>query len=136
MKGRFVLCWVVPKEPEDAGSLAWIMVMHRDRGWEFPGGWIEPGERSEEAALRELYEETGLLGTATHLEPDFMEGGDLVRIEVNDRPAPMGWESPDAKISEVGWCLEVPELRSWDKTEIAGVLNHDWSDSEPLGSNS
>ncbi|MFB6490081.1 MAG: NUDIX hydrolase [Thermoproteus sp. AZ2] len=30
--------------------------------WSIPGGMIEPGEAPEEAALRELEEETGLLG--------------------------------------------------------------------------
>lgn len=38
----------------------WILVRHRDRQtWEIPGGHIEPGELPENAARRELYEETG-----------------------------------------------------------------------------
>ena len=40
----------------------WIFVRHRKRvTWEIPGGHIEPGESSGEAAARELMEETGAL---------------------------------------------------------------------------
>jgi 8-oxo-dGTP diphosphatase len=38
----------------------WIFVRHQNRTtWEIPGGHIEPGESSDEAASRELNEETG-----------------------------------------------------------------------------
>ncbi|AVX03774.1 8-oxo-dGTP diphosphatase [Maritalea myrionectae] len=30
------------------------------RGWQFPGGGVEPGETALEAAMRETFEETGL----------------------------------------------------------------------------
>jgi 8-oxo-dGTP diphosphatase len=40
----------------------WIFVRHNDRTtFEIPGGHIEPGETSYEAACRELIEETGAL---------------------------------------------------------------------------
>jgi 8-oxo-dGTP diphosphatase len=37
----------------------WLLTQHKDRGIEFPGGKVEAGETPEEAAHREVYEETG-----------------------------------------------------------------------------
>lgn len=38
----------------------WLLVKHKDRNtWEIPGGHIEENETADEAAKRELYEETG-----------------------------------------------------------------------------
>lgn len=38
-----------------------LMIRHRDRGWELPGGKIEPNEGPVHCALREFKEETGHL---------------------------------------------------------------------------
>ena len=45
-------CVLVARRPEG---------VHLAGYWEFPGGKIAPGERPDEAALRELREETGLI---------------------------------------------------------------------------
>lgn len=37
----------------------WLLTDHPKRGFEFPGGKVEPGESLAEAAVREVYEETG-----------------------------------------------------------------------------
>lgn len=39
----------------------WLLTKHKRRGWEFPGGKREPGETLEEAAIREVEEETGAI---------------------------------------------------------------------------
>lgn len=43
----------------DRGSLALVRT-HRGKGWTFPKGHVEGGESDEEAARREIEEETGL----------------------------------------------------------------------------
>lgn len=41
----------------------WVLTKHKERGWEFPGGKRESGESLDEAAHREVYEETGAILT-------------------------------------------------------------------------
>ncbi|WP_062309259.1 NUDIX domain-containing protein [Alicyclobacillus sendaiensis] len=38
-----------------------VWVRHHERGWELPGGKVEPGEAPDAAARREAFEEAGVL---------------------------------------------------------------------------
>ena len=125
----FVLCWTYSSGGEEFGN-PWVMVLHNERGWELPGGNINEDEEWDVAALRELYEETGLLGTAVSYDQDIIEGGVVVLIEVDVPPFPEPWESDDPSIKEVGWCIEVPTRLAWEEQEITRVKNHDWNTSK------
>ena len=133
MGDGFVVIWAIPDSNSKDGG-CWVMVRHKDRGWELPGGAIHEGEGADVAALRELYEETGLLGIAKAVESKIVEGGYVVLVTVAESPLPDAWPSSDDSIEEVGWCMEVPEKLAWDEEEIERILNHDWSASISLES--
>ena len=128
---EFVVVWAVPVGGDED---CWLMVRHSQRGWELPGGRIRNGEEADEAALRELYEETGTLGTAKALEMDLIGQGCVVLVHISEGPTPEPWTSKDESIEEVGWCLEAPENSAWGKAEIDTIKAHDWSTSISLGS--
>ena len=126
----FVVVLTLPMDIDDT----WIMVKNKSRGWEFPGGKLETGELPEEAALRELYEETGILGTAKAVEGDLILGGYVVLVRVEREVSPDPWISSDDSIEEVGWCLQIPESSAWVREEIQSVIDHDWRASRSLES--
>ena len=101
----WVVVWAIPKNEIDIPC--WLMVKHVERGWELPGGKQLESEGNDVTALRELYEETGLLGVAVSEDDSIIKGGVVVLVEINEEPEPYGWDSEDEKIIEVGWCVEL-----------------------------
>lgn len=89
----------------------WIFVRHREREtWEIPGGHIEPGETPDEAATRELKEETGAIdftilpGAAYAVEKDEIQTfGWLYFAEIQK----LG-KLPDSEIAEITLLDQLP----------------------------
>ena len=87
--------------------------------WIFPKGHIEPGESSQEAAIRELSEEAGVLGDI--VEPlgalEFQDSSNTVRVEYylcrfreqidSGEGREMQWCSPERAIA----LLPFPDMR-------------------------
>lgn len=82
--------------------------------WNFPGGEVEDGETEQEAALRELEEETGMEGEILQSGETFISEGELglwkiypflvetgnAEVEINHEHSEYRWIGPD-EIEEV-----------------------------------
>lgn len=80
----------------------------KDRGWDIPGGHVEPGETPVEAALRELYEETG-----ASVDTPEMLGYELIRL--HHKPERYKYPYPDSYM--VFFSARIAKLDEFESTE-------------------
>jgi len=108
-----------------------IAVVHRPRydDWSLPKGKLDAGESFEDAALREVQEETGLVcSLAEELAPteyrDRKDRPKIVRYWRMDMVEDPGFE-PNDEVDELRWMTpaEAVELVSYDhdKTLLSGL---------------
>jgi 8-oxo-dGTP diphosphatase len=92
-----------------------VLLVHHTYGrlnWEIPGGLVEAGESPDEGALRELVEETGLVGSIVRLTGAYFEPahdfGPMQHFVFRCNPDPTAEPRPTSpEISEVGyWPIE------------------------------
>lgn len=89
----------------------WIFVKHRERQtWEMPAGHIEEGEDPDRAAVRELYEEAGVVKSTLRIVSDYsvkeenkLGYGRLYFAEVKELE-PL----PDHEIQEIRLSVSLP----------------------------
>lgn len=68
-KRQVVAGFVVYRKTTD--GIKFLLLYRRGNYWNFPKGHFEPGERSIDAALRELEEETGIKKSELRIIPNF-----------------------------------------------------------------
>jgi ADP-ribose pyrophosphatase YjhB (NUDIX family) len=80
--------------------------------WSFPAGFVERGERVEDAAIREAREEAGLDITLGPLLGLFSATGETVVLAVYLAHAPAGEPAAQDDLTTVGWFAPdaLPEL--------------------------
>lgn len=89
------------------GSKEFLMVDHKSRGWELPGGKIEAGEGPVHCALREFREETGhLLGSPRFVVKLHKPNGTCYVF--TGGLGPKVEESDDASVGAMKWFKRLP----------------------------
>lgn len=119
----FVLAWVTVRDGQplpigQGGSV--LFVQHPTRGWEIPGGHLEEGESPEEAMIRELREETGLVGEIQRWNKTYYPKGWVAHMIVDSTPT-NAWSVEDSNVIEVRWWEEVPPLIEWTEQEFVDL---------------
>ncbi len=98
----------------------WIFVRHRARqSWEMPAGHIEPGEGPDRAAVRELYEEAGVVNSSLSVISDYSvsdgkksASGRLYYADVKELE-PL----PDHEIAEIKLSVELPAQLTYPEVQ-------------------
>ena len=109
-----------------------LLCLHRDKNiWVTPGGIIEPGEQPADAAVRETWEETGLLVEITGILGVYGGSDLLIDYANGDRAAYIGTIfhgrivggslSPDGD--------EIFDARYFTQEELARVDHSKWLDT-------
>lgn len=100
-----------------------VLVRHRERAWEFPGGKAEPGESIEATARREAREEAGAELGEVHVAGHYVlaSGHTTVVTHAQVRrlhPLPTGFETDAVR----AFPALPEELLSWDDGIYAHLL--------------
>ncbi len=98
----------------------WIFVRHREReSWEMPAGHIEAGEDPDRAAVRELFEEAGVVKSSLTVISDYCvtDGGKsaygrFYYADVKELEA-----LPEHEIEEIKLCSELPSHLTYPEVQ-------------------
>lgn len=123
-------CGVIPLFKKEDGSICVCIVRHAAGHWSFPKGHAEGDETPEQAALRELREETGITeitleeGRTLTERYTFERGGEEVDKYTTYFIGYVGSTSPGAVRTHTE---EIPEMRWVSVAEADSLLTYELS---------
>lgn len=91
----------------DNGTREFLMVKHKKRGWELPGGKVEANEGPVHCALREFREETGHLLSSPRFVVKIPKPNGLCYVFTGGLGAKVS-EPADASVGEMRWFRRLP----------------------------
>ena len=101
-----------------------LLLKSPNRGWEYPGGMVEPGEALQDALIREIKEETGVdveitgfIGVCKNIQKDVVNidfsckhtGGELA---MGDESLDVKWVNNDEALELVTYPLTKKRLKN------------------------
>jgi 8-oxo-dGTP diphosphatase len=109
------------------GGALEVLLVHRPKydDWSLPKGKLEPGETHEEAALREVEEETGLACELGRELPStsYRDGKDRPKVVRYWAMRPLGGAfAPHAEVDEVRWATREEAARLLSHAHDRGVV--------------
>ncbi|WP_121188313.1 NUDIX domain-containing protein [Nocardiopsis sp. Huas11] len=99
-----------------------LLVRHRDRAWEFPGGHTEPGESVEDTARREALEEAGATLEDVQVVGHYVLPSGHVTIVTRARVSALAPITGDFETIDVRAFDSLPEDLSWHDGIYAHLL--------------
>ncbi|QBI55062.1 NUDIX domain-containing protein [Streptomonospora litoralis] len=99
-----------------------VLVRHRRRAWEFPGGHAEAGEGVEATARREAREEAGAELGEVHVDGYYVLANGHTTVVTHAQVAARGPLNGDFETEEVREFDVLPAELSWDDGIYAHLL--------------